>query len=112
MNQNCKECSNLKFHREAKVDNCCFFFSPCCYGCKKEWGRFKDGSKDKTSIVISLKCFQEGLEALWCFSFAGVQWGPGEQGLAVQRGFATWWPGFLYSLVPGGISYLPSGSWP
>ena len=83
MNQNCKECSILKFHREAKVDNCCFFFSPCCYGCKKEWGRFKDGSKDKTSIVISLKCFQEGLEALWCFSIEGVQclWGPGEQGL-------------------------------
>ena len=22
------------------------------------------------------------------------------------------WPGFLYGLVPGGISYLPSGSWP
>ena len=26
--------------------------------------------------------------------------------------FARRWPGFLYSLVPGGISYLPSGSWP
>ena len=77
-------------------------------------GRFKDLWKQRyiQSIVISLKCFQEGLEALWCFSFAGVQWDPGEQGLAVQRGFATWWPGFLYSLVPGGISYLPSGSWP
>ena len=48
-------------------------------------GRFKDLWKQRyiQSIVISLKCFQEGLEALWCFSIEGVQCllGPGEQGL-------------------------------